>query len=183
MTSDAEFDAWYQDCRDRLVVQVAALCGDRVEAMDFVQEAFVRAWSRWSRVGSLDDREAWVRRVAVNLAISRWRRARRVVLRASVADDMAAPDHHAAADQQATVLAALSRLPMNQRTAIVLHYLADLPIDVVAHEMSAPVGTVKSWLSRGRAHLTGVLSADLATAPETSVQAAIEVGEELRHGR
>lgn len=156
MTSpDDEFDSWYLGCRDRLVMQVAAVCGDRIEAMDFVQEAFVRAWSRWSRVGRYDDPEGWVRRVAVNLAIGRWRRARRVVLQSEVASSTS----EISRDQDATI-AALATLPANERRAIVLHYLADLSVEDVAREMSAPVGTVKSWLSRGRAHLATRLSDD-----------------------
>jgi RNA polymerase sigma-70 factor (ECF subfamily) len=155
--SDAgdDFDALYVGCRDRLVMQVAAVCGDRVEAMDFVQEAFVRAWARWSRVGRYDDPEGWVRRVAVNLAISRWRRARRMVLQREVA----VPPSPASPGQDAAI-AALGRLPVNQRRAMVLHYLADLSVEDVAREMSAPVGTVKSWLSRGRAGLASALSGD-----------------------
>ena len=156
MTSpDDEFDSWYLGCRDRLVMQVAAVCGDRIEAMDFVQEAFVRAWSRWSRVGRYDDPEGWVRRVAVNLAIGRWRRARRVVLQSEVASST----WEISRDQDAAI-AALATLPANERRAIVLHYLADLSVEDVAREMSAPAGTVKSWLSRGRAHLATRLSDD-----------------------
>jgi RNA polymerase sigma-70 factor, ECF subfamily len=54
----------------------------------------------------------------------------------------------------------LARLPMNQRRAMVLHYLADLSVEDVAREMAAPAGTVKSWLSRGRANLASALSED-----------------------
>lgn len=158
MTSaDDEFDAWYLDCRDRLVMQVAAMCGDRVEAMDHVQEAFVRAWGRWPRVSALDDPEGWVRRVAVNLAISRWRRARTVVLQATVRPTASTTDEDRA-DDQAAMLAALATLPVEQRRAIVLHHLADLSVDEVARELSVPTGTVKSWLSRGRARIAALLT-------------------------
>jgi RNA polymerase sigma-70 factor (ECF subfamily) len=74
------FDSFYLASRDRLVLQVAALTGDPAEAPDHVQEAFARAWTRWDRIGACEDPEGWVRRVAVNQAVSRWRRARRVVL-------------------------------------------------------------------------------------------------------
>lgn len=158
MTSaDDDFDTWYLDCRDRLVMQVAAMCGDQVEAMDFVQEAFVRAWSRWQRVSALDDPEGWVRRVAVNLAISRWRRARTVVLHPTVRPTGSIDEGRA--DEQAAMLAALATLPVDQRRAIVLHHLADLSVDEVARELSVPAGTVKSWLSRGRTRIAAVLTA------------------------
>jgi RNA polymerase sigma-70 factor (ECF subfamily) len=53
--------------------------------------------------------------------------------------------------------AALRQLPITHRTALALHYLLDLSVDDVAIETGAPVGTVKSWLSRGRAGLAVVL--------------------------
>jgi RNA polymerase sigma-70 factor (ECF subfamily) len=153
-TADDEFDAWYLGCRDRLVMQVAAMCGDRVEAMDFVQEAFVRAWARWPRVGRYDDPEGWVRRVAVNLAIGRWRRAKNVVLQDHVATRL-----DPSSGEQGATMAALATLPLNHRRAIVLHHLVGLPVDDVATQLGAPVGTVKSWLSRGRTQLAAALTA------------------------
>jgi RNA polymerase sigma-70 factor (ECF subfamily) len=152
-----EFDEFYLRTRDRLTVQVAALTGDPTEAGDHVQEAFMRAWTRWTYVSVLDDPEGWVRRVAHNLAVSRWRRARRVVLGyrpdTSVEWD----------DEQRAVVAALADLPQQQREAIVLHHLVGLPVADVAEQMRAPVGTVKSWLSRGRQQLATLLEPSVAT--------------------
>ena len=147
------FDAFYEGARDRLAVQIAALTGDPAEAVDHVQEAFVRAWSRWGYVSRLDDPEGWVRRVAHNLAVSRWRRARRVALGRSP-DRVLEWD-----DEQREVVDALRTLPRPQREAIVLHHLVGLSVDEVAGELHAPAGTVKSWLARGRASLARTLTA------------------------
>ena len=51
----------------------------------------------------------------------------------------------------------LRRLPEEQRRAIVLHHVADLPVAQVAAETGAPVGTVKARLSRGRTALAELL--------------------------
>lgn len=154
MEFDAEeFDAFYARSRDRLAVQLAALTGDPAEALDHVQEAFVRAWLRWRHVAELDDPEAWVRRVARNLAVSRWRRARRLVLRARPPDAPIPFD-----EEQGHVLTALAGLPPVQREAVVLHHVVGLSVAEVATEMRAPVGTVKSWLSRGRHALAAALT-------------------------
>jgi RNA polymerase sigma-70 factor (ECF subfamily) len=61
------------------------------------------------------------------------------------------PDHVA-------LVAALRRLSPDQRRAIVLHHLVDLPVAEVAHELQVAVGTVKSWLHRGRAALAAELA-------------------------
>ena len=58
-------------------------------------------------------------------------------------------------------------LPADQRRAIVLHHLADLPVAEVAVEVGAPVGTVKARLSRGRAALAVLLAEE---TPEESAR-------------
>lgn len=153
--SDDAFDSFYRDSRDRLVGRLAALTGDHAEAHDHVQEAFIRAWARWERVGEMDDPEAWVRRVAYHLAVSRWRRARRLVF-GSRTDVEVEWD-----EEQLAVLDALRTLPRREREAVVLHHLVGLPVDAVAAELGAPSGTVKSWLSRGRAHLATALTEEI----------------------
>jgi RNA polymerase sigma-70 factor (ECF subfamily) len=146
--AEDDFDELYRMSRDRLVVQITAISGDSFEAMDFVQEAFIRAWSKWDKVAGYDDPEGWIRRVAYHLAIGRWRRSRKFVLRANV--------HRGPVElpgEQAGVIEALQRIAPSERRAIVLHHVCGLSIEETATELSAPVGTVKSWLSRGRVHL------------------------------
>jgi RNA polymerase sigma-70 factor (ECF subfamily) len=145
-----EFAELYEARFGELTVQLYAYFGDRQEAQDVVQEAFCRALARWPKVARYEDPAAWVRRVAWNLAVSRWRRTRtalRALRRQPVAHvDGPGPDRVA-------LVAALATLPPNQRRAIVLHYLADLPVDEIAEREHVAAGTVKSWLHRGRAAL------------------------------
>lgn len=152
MADAGDFDEFYLASRDRLVLQVAALTGDPAEALDHVHEAFVQAWRRWDAIKDYDDPEGWVRRVAHNRAISRWRRARRSILRADAGADRLVFD-----PEQHEVIVALQHLQPRQREAIVLHHLAGYPVEQVAERMSAPTGTVKSLLSRGRARLAELL--------------------------
>jgi RNA polymerase sigma-70 factor (ECF subfamily) len=56
------------------------------------------------------------------------------------------------------LVAALAELPGNHRRALVLHYLADMPIAEVAQREGVAEGTVKSWLHRGRAALAARLN-------------------------
>lgn len=155
MAESDRFDELYRSCRVRLSSQIAAVMGDPGEASDLVQEAFARAWNHWSRIANYDDPEGWVRRVAYRLAVGHWRRARRLVLRPDVRPDPAEPH-----EDHLDLLAALRSLPIRQRQAIALHYLADLSVEETAAELAVPVGTVKSWLSRGRARLAQELNRD-----------------------
>lgn len=148
------FEELYAAHFSDLAVQLYAYFGDRQEALDVVQEAFCRALARWLKISRYDDPVAWVRRVAWNLATSRWRRARtalRVLRRERVAHaEGPNPDRVA-------LVAALATLPRTHRRALVLHYLADLPVDEIADREGVAPGTVKSWLHRGRAALAAQL--------------------------
>ncbi|WP_406065368.1 RNA polymerase sigma factor [Micromonospora sp. NBC_00860] len=66
----------YAGCFRRLVVQLYAVTGDLTEAQEAVQEAFTRALMAPGRFAGLENPEAWLRRVAVNWARSRFRRRR-----------------------------------------------------------------------------------------------------------
>ncbi|MEH1054763.1 SigE family RNA polymerase sigma factor [Micromonospora sp. CPCC 206171] len=150
------FDEFYRGSRQRLLGFVYVLTGNVTEAQDAVQEAYIRAWQRWSTVSGYDDPEAWVRVVASRIAVSRWRSLRsrtRAYLRHGVEESVPGPGV-----DTVEVVAALRRLPEEQRTALALYYLLGMPVAEVARQTEAPVGTVKARLSRGRAALAGLLA-------------------------
>lgn len=160
MGDDSGLRELYAASHGRLVVQVAALTGDLAEAQDVVQEAFVRAMGKWSLLRDYDNPEAWLYAVARNLARSRWRRAQRALHLAPAPQP--APE---LSPDRVALLAALSRLPADQREAIVLHHLVDLPLDEIALRQGVPLGTVKARLSRGRKALatgTGLRDEEVA---------------------
>jgi len=159
MPDAEEFDSFYRATRQRLFDCLYALTGNAAEAQDAVHEAYARAWQRWSSVGGYAEPEAWVRTVARRIAVSGWRRARN---RLTAHRRHGLPPAVPGPDPDATVIAAaLGRLPIEQRTAIVLHHLCDLSVAEVARETGVPTGTVKARLSRGRRALAALLSIDL----------------------
>jgi RNA polymerase sigma-70 factor (ECF subfamily) len=154
---ESEFDEFYSSSFARVTGQLYAMIGDRDEAQDCVQEAFVRAWSHRAKLARADHPEAWVRTTAYRLAVSRWRRGRL----AKRPDDRAlspATQTEAADETRVALMTALTQLPQNQRQALVLHHLCDLPVQAVAREVGVPEGTIKARLSRGRAALAALLA-------------------------
>jgi RNA polymerase sigma-70 factor, ECF subfamily len=149
------FDEFYAAAAVRIVRHAYALTGNIADAQDVAHEAFARAWQRWDAVRGCDSPEAWVRRVATNLAMSSRRRDRT----ARAAAPSLAPLGHSPEVSPDTValVAGLRTLPERQRLVLVLHYLADLPVNQVAAEVGAPVGSVKAWLSRGREALAAAI--------------------------
>ena len=164
---DAEsFDAFYAGTNRRLLHQMYAMTGNLADAQELVQEAYARAWQRWSTVSAYDDPQAWVRTVAWRLAASKWRRAK---------TSMAAMVRHGPPEatpepsiDNVALVAALKQIPEAQRRAIVLHHLSGLSVAEVAHETHSPEGTVKARLARGRAALAQLLSDSTLASPEGS---------------
>jgi RNA polymerase sigma-70 factor (ECF subfamily) len=150
---EEEFDALYRRLSPRLMGQAYSMTGSRTAAEDLIEAAFGRAWVRWGEVRRLQNPEAWIRRVMLNQAISDWRKRSRPNLAdrtAQVGDE---------SDVDAIWLAdALRALPRNHCRAIVLHDAAGLTVPEIARELHVPAGTVKSWLSRGRATLAVLLT-------------------------
>jgi RNA polymerase sigma-70 factor, ECF subfamily len=148
-----DFQEFYQASYGRTVAMVAAVAGSRHEAEDIAQEAYARALARWSRLRAYDLPEAWVRKVALRLAIDSGRRLRRGALAsARLAARRDAPEPEPGDDLKYTALgAALLELPVRERQAVVLFYLADLPVDAIARECGLPAGTVKAGWPPGGA--------------------------------
>jgi RNA polymerase sigma-70 factor (ECF subfamily) len=151
------FEDFYSAYFHSLTIQLCAYTGDLAAAQDVVQEAFCRALARWKRVATFDDPAAWVRRVAWNLAISRWRRAKTNALFLRRQRPQQVPEPSL---DRVALSRALATLPAKHRRAVVLHYLADLPVNEIADQEGVPEGTVKSWLHRGRAALAAQLTGE-----------------------
>lgn len=152
----SDFAEFYTATWPRTLAVTYAMTGDRGAAEELAQEAYVRAWSQWTKVSRYDHPAAWVRQVATRLTVSRWRRTKVAAswLARNRTESLAPPP-----DETSTALVqALLQIPEAQRRAIVLHHLADLPVDEVARLERCPSGTVKARLSRGRAALALLLT-------------------------
>jgi RNA polymerase sigma-70 factor (ECF subfamily) len=148
---DDDFEQFYNASYQRLVWELFAVTGgDLPEAEDVLQEAYVRASLHWKRIRTYQAPDAWVRRVALNLASSAARRTRRraaALLR--VAPSPPVPGSELSTESL-DLGAGLRALPMSQRQAIVLHHLVGLSVEEIAGQLHLPSGTVKSRLARGR---------------------------------
>jgi RNA polymerase sigma-70 factor, ECF subfamily len=144
-----EFSSFYTSSFHRLVGQLYAMTGDQAEAQDAVQEAFVRAWTRHTKLDRDQAPEAWIRVTAWRITASRWRRARegaRLLLLTARPDSTAGPS-----PTRLAFVDALRQVPAEQRRALVLYHVCDLTVDQIAAETGARTGTVKARLARGRA--------------------------------
>jgi RNA polymerase sigma-70 factor (sigma-E family) len=133
------------------------LTGNEALAEDLVQEAFVRAYSRFGKLRNPEALGAYLRRTIVNLAASHHQRTRlERLLRAPAASHSAvalAPD----VESRELLWGALQRLQHRQRAALVLRFYADLSERETAAVLGCRVGTVKSLVHRGLAAMRNEL--------------------------
>ncbi len=157
MSDDDFVEQVYHASYRRLVGQFYLICGgDLAAAEDIVSEAFVRAVAHARTFRRTDNPEAWLRRVALNVHHSKWRRMKTYAgLKHKIPVAGQPVDLNA---EHLALISALKALPEGQREAIVLHHLADRPVNEVAATLGVPVGTVKARLSRGRAALAVALT-------------------------
>jgi len=149
----------YEASYRRLLAQAYAVAGDRVEAEDAVQEAFARAVAAGDRFRRVDNPEAWLRTVALNVLRRRWRRAS---LFRALTPRLATPaDVPGISEDHVAVVEGLRSLPFQQRETLALFYLGDLSVQEVAATLGVAEGTVKSRLTRGRTALAAVMETTL----------------------
>jgi RNA polymerase sigma-70 factor (ECF subfamily) len=160
----AVFDDLFRAHYDRLVRALTVACGDREQAADAVQEAFVKAHVRWRRIGRYDDPVGWVRRVAINQLRDEHRRAgrkhralARLAARATTSEQLVEPDEFGRL---------LAGLPRQQRIATALYYVDEMSVAEIAAALELAEGTVKSHLHDARQRLRPVLDHERASEQE-----------------
>jgi len=147
----ATFEAFYRRERAALVALAHALCrgSEPSNAEDIVQDAFVRAYERWSTIARYERPELWLRRVAINLAMSRYRRLR-VQARHNASLAAAGMVELGVSDGAAALFVALQRLPRRQAQVLALRYVDEMPTSDIAEVLSMTPGTVRTHLRRGQ---------------------------------
>jgi RNA polymerase sigma-70 factor (ECF subfamily) len=141
------FDLFFRESKKSLLATAFVLTGDLATAQDLTQEALLRTWARWPQVENYDDPHGWTRKVLYNLAVSKSRGDR---IRRETPSEVSRPTP-APAESTLILAEALRSLPENQIRVLILHDGAGVPVREIAAEMQVPEGTIKSWLSRGRA--------------------------------
>lgn len=152
------FDVFYREEYLSVVSLVYALSGSAWAAEDIAQESFLRAHNDWARVEQMSSPSGWVRRVAMNLAMSRFRRLRsEAAMRlrlapTSVQVEATSGDHDAFWSE-------VRRLPARQAQAIALRYVDELSVAEIGEVLKVAEGTVKALLHQGRTRLARQLAA------------------------
>lgn len=153
MRDDRTFEEFVAARGSALLRTATLLCAaSRHDAEDVVQSALEKAYRHWSRIEG--DPEPYVRRILVNLTISRARR-RKILREVHVAEppETEIPEAADGVVLRDALIRELHRLPPRQRAVLVLRYWEDLSEAQTAQLLGCSVGTVKSQASKALARL------------------------------
>jgi RNA polymerase sigma-70 factor, ECF subfamily len=142
------FEVFFHDQSESLFRRLCLITGNRAEAEEIMQDAFLKLWERWERVGSMSDPTAYLYRTALNLFRSRYRRAA-LALRRSVGL-VPSVDEFERSDTKSAVMQALKSLAPRQRAALVLTELLGFSSEDAGELLGVQPGTVRTLASQGR---------------------------------
>ncbi|MDR3618171.1 MAG: sigma-70 family RNA polymerase sigma factor [Paludisphaera borealis] len=154
-------------CQDRLFPTILRLMGSHEDAQDVLQDAFVRGFEKLDQYHGDSSFYTWIYRIAVNLALTRFRRRRlggvlrlwgpnRGQLALDPPDQSPGVDPAFAmeqAEREAVVAAALGELAPEQRAVVVLKDFDGRRYEEISEILNIPIGTVRSRLHRARSQL------------------------------
>jgi RNA polymerase sigma-70 factor, ECF subfamily len=148
---DLDFEAFFKEHHTSLFRALWLMTRNRYEAEEVMQDAFLRLWERWDRVGSLSDPGGYLYRTAMNVFRSRVRRAK-VAIRLAVGH-LPADDELARVEEREDIVRALAPLTPRQRAALVLTDLLGLTSEEAAGALRIKASTVRVLVTRARAAL------------------------------
>jgi RNA polymerase sigma-70 factor (ECF subfamily) len=157
-TDAAAFEDFFRGQTKSLYAHLCLITGNRAEAEELAQDAFLRVWERWDRVAGMEEPVGYLYRTAMNLFRKRYRRAM-VAIRKTVTEDLRR-DEFAIAEDRSVVASAMVELTPRQRAALVLTELLGFDSAEAGRMLGVRAGTVRALASQGRAAMRRHMEAD-----------------------
>lgn len=157
--NDDDAYSWFFQAEYPAVVRTAYLVvRDPGAAEDAAQEAFIQLLRHWRKVSRYEQPDAWVRRVALRIAIRRAKRDRKRV-EIETRDAMAVAG---TSEESPDLDSVIGLLPPQQRAAVALFYYEDRPVSEIATVLVCSESTVKVHLHKARKALARILGEEAA---------------------
>ncbi len=152
-----DFDQFYRSELPAMIALSRSICGDLQVAEDIAQEAMTKAHRNWHKIEKYDRPGAWLRRVTINLTLSRRRRIVRELSLLRKISKEPVVETAATTEDDGDVWEAVRQLPPKQRAAIALFYQEDQSTNAIADALGCSVSTATSHLNLGRKRLAKLL--------------------------
>ena len=145
----ASFETFFEQTHQRLFGGLCLVTGNRHEAEEIMQDAYLKIWERWDRVSGMDDPTGFLFRTAMNGFRSRYRRASVAIRKGmSLAPDI---DDLAAIEDRDEVVRILRPLSPAERAAIVLTTMFGYSSAEAGRLLGVKAATVRAHATRARA--------------------------------
>jgi RNA polymerase sigma factor (sigma-70 family) len=142
------FDEFFEDEHERLFKSLYFVTGNRHDAEELMQDAFMRLWERWDQIDRISDPTSYLFRVALNGFRMRRRRAATALRKlAPLTEDR---DLFADAEMRADVQRLLLGLTVRQRAALLLVDLLGYSSEQAADILRVRPSTVRALATQGR---------------------------------
>ncbi|MDW8242149.1 MAG: RNA polymerase sigma factor [Thermogemmata sp.] len=159
----------FQKVRDELLSTLMYLLGNRDDAQDAAQEAFLKCWRHRQQMADVRDARAWVFRIAINTAKDYQRSAWHRRTRPLPEDELMLPGYAEATGQQLEdqetlekLRRAIAHLRPEEKEVFLLRQNGELTYEQIAEIRNVPVGTVKTQMRSALMKLRRVLNPDKA---------------------
>jgi RNA polymerase sigma-70 factor, ECF subfamily len=146
------FEDFYEATFRRLFTALCLVTGDRHEAEEIAQDAFLRVFERWDRVGALEDPTGYLFRVSMNVFRNRYRRAS-LGLRRALSVAPPATDDLVSVETHDEVVRLLQRLEPKQRAAVLLTAILEYSAEEAGRMLGIRASSVRSLTTRARARM------------------------------
>ena len=154
----AAFEEFFRGQTQSLYAHLCLITGNRAEAEELAQDAFLKVWERWDRVAVMEEPVGYLYRTAMNLFRKRYRRAM-LAIRKTVSEDLRR-DEFAVVEDRSIVASAMVELTPRQRAALVLTELLGFSSEEAGRMLGVTAGTVRALASHGRAAMKRHMEAD-----------------------
>lgn len=150
---DDGFSDFFRREFERTVRTAYLVLHDQQSAEDVAQDAFGQLYRNWTKVRNYDNPQAWLRRIAIRMAV---RVARREESRRALTSGQS--PHSLPPERDLNLAAALRALPAQQRAAVALHYYEDQSAQEIGVLLGCSASTVRTHLLRARVRLAEALA-------------------------
>ena len=149
MAEPLGFESFFEDQRSKVFGAMCLVTGNRQEAEEITQDAFLRLWERWDRVAEMEDPAGFLFKTAMNVFRNRARRASIAARRSlGIADH---GDDLAAVEDRDEVVRAIRPLTTHQRAALLLTGYFGYSSEEAAKVLGVRASTVRALATKGRA--------------------------------
>ena len=166
----ASFDLLYDKYKNGALRTAYLITGNLPDSEDVVQDTFVKVYLHCKELKNDSGFKAWMMQILVRTAYKAGKRKGRelpdeeVIDKADTRTERSSLEQVLVKEESRMLSEAIHRLPMKQRTVVILFYYQEYSVSEIAHMLDSREGTVKSRLHVARERLRGMLEKDSDTA-------------------